>query len=274
MSKQEDKQEKLKTLLGPVATLFRKEFRRKNLPITESLESALSQMESGDPVGVQGLSQGTTEAVCSVLADSVEKIYGEKLVIDSAVEALRQGRYKESIESLFEATFGLVADDGMPVYSPQFFSRDANIVAKELCGSNLMFTGKRRGWTGLITETAGYDEPSKKDKKTAESLPGTIGVWPAQGKQVLIISAHEPGDAATVAVWAMSHYDSKWSMGQIGANLNIGEREGEIIGSPGYDLVLLPRDPSTDSVGHLLVNPTNAGKGESSAYKLIKQAKE
>lgn len=160
-------------------------------------------------------------------------------------------------------------DQTVSLYAPDFFARNRVEVAKDLCGSGLGLMDGFNYFSGTVLETAAYTV-SKKDKSVAEAAPGTVGVWSAQGKSILIISAHESGDEGTVAVWGIGQYDKKLPMGLVGDNLKIRDYEGTIIGvnSP---IVLMPRDISTDKSGHMYVDQiTNkrALKGADAAYKI------
>jgi hypothetical protein len=157
-------------------------------------------------------------------------------------------------------------------YGPDFFARDPNDVARDLCGSSLVYTGNN-SWGGLVTATGGYDTHGKKDKATAEAAPGTVGVYSSRG-DILIISAHEPGEAGTIALFGMAQYNGKnLAKSEVANRLQIREYAGERIGRKA-PLVIHPRDTAIDQVGSLYVreDPTTKRKtGASNAFKLNKR---
>jgi hypothetical protein len=255
---------KQKQILGPLAGMMRRGFKSQKIPVRGGLEDVLSRVANGEAEALQELPAEVRNTVCNLLADAVEETYGKNLAVGAAVDSLRRGEYKEGVQGLFEAT--PVRGDG-PVYGSRFFARDPAAVAKDLCGSALLYTEGSDVWSGVVTETAGYRGSTKKDKETAEASPGTIGVWNAQGHKILIASAHEPGKKGTVAVWGMGLPDEKWSMGEVGKRLEIDERAGEIIGATS-DLSVMPRDPSSEKVGKMYVRSMPKAKGACAIYKL------
>ena len=258
---------KTKEILGPLAKLMRRGFRGQKIPVANGLETVLSELEKGNTEALKDLPAEVKTAVCNLLADAVEEAYGKNLAVGAAVESLRGGNYKDGVEGLFAAT-PVNNPEGLPIYGPRFFARDPAAVAKDLCGSGLLYAKGSDVWAGVVKETGAYRGATKKDKATAEAMPGTMGVWSAQGYKILIVSAHDPGKKGTVAVWGLSFPGEAWGMGDVGAQLDIESMEGKVVGDPNSGLIVMPRDPSTDSVGMLYVRSTNKVKGSSASYKL------
>lgn len=173
-------------------------------------------------------------------------------------------------EELGSLPGALIASAGSRLYAPNFFARDPAEVAEALCGSALSYADRANtSWSGLVLETAAYKTFTVKDEATAKAAPGTLGLYPSQGKHILIISAHEQGKYGTVAIWGLGAGENL-SMTKVTEALGANGYTGSIMGvnSPLY---LQPRDCTNNKVGNLKVKSTGKQKGADASYKLTRE---
>ncbi len=188
---------------------------------------------------------------------------------DSRLETVLGNMDAGEGEALGRLPGALISAASSRLYAPNFFARYPVEVAEALCGSSLAYVDKiNNSWSGLVTEVAAYKTSSNKDEVIANSLPGTIGLYPVQGKNVLIISAHEPGKSGTVAVWGLG-LGENLSMTRVTELMNAESYVGTIMGinNPIY---LQPRDCTNNQVGNLKVTNVGKEKGAAAIYKLTR----
>ena len=197
------------------------------------------------------------------------RLLGMGIELDNNLERLLKNMREGDEKTLGQLPEALVNAGRTHLYAPDFFSRDPVTVAEELCGSSLSYANDvMNSWSGLVTETGAYRTYSKKDEAVAKAEPGTIGLYPAQGHQILIISAHEPGKKGTVAVWGLG-VGEYLSMARVTQLMTAEKYTGKIIGvdAPFY---LSPRNTSNKKIGNLEVNSMGNCKSANARYCLRK----
>ncbi len=212
--------------------------------------------------------------VLTSLADVFTKVFVQKGFRLEGEIAETLSQMKEGDLSSLSRLPGVLKDSTLnSMYGDSFFARDHRVVAKDLCGSVLLYAPDSTPPsfpmpTGIITATAGYSM-SAKDRETAQASPGTIGVYQAQGKGILIISAHEPSKTGTVAIWGMQTQNGRMGMAEIGTRLEIARYERKVIGVDA-PYTILPRDSRTKGILGATVQrlPSSESKGADEAYAL------
>ena len=236
----------------------------------EGLRLTLESLAEGSVDELGRLPHAFRDAAYARVADAIERLY-EGDSIATATGHLREGRLPSAVNALVSALReGYVSADQVPasatLYGSQFFARNPDVVAEALCGSSLTYTaGVGSAGSVLASKTGSYPNPTRKDRATAEAEPGTIGVYSAQGKDILIVSAHEAGDAGTVAIWE----GNGLSMEGIADALHIRDNDGLVIGDSA-PIEVHPRNAAVDRVGGLYVKALSRSqlKGASVGYKL------
>ena len=267
--------EQNKRILEPLAKLLKKESRQAGIPMGNGLEQVLNDVASGDAEAFKNLPSETKKAVLDLsnagLAKAIVREF-PNLDVDAVSNSLSTENPEKVIGALVDlARNGYIEAKAVsgPLYAPEFFARDTVKVAKELCGSTLIYTAGKI-WGGPVLYTAAY-KASAKDRATASAAPGTIGVYASQGKNILIISAHEPGKEGTVAVWNLGQFNDAFKMGNVGEYFEILNHAGKVIGD-NAPLYLEPRNNSSDKLNNYasvkkLTDPKEL-KGAMGAFKL------
>ncbi len=181
--------------------------------------------------------------------------------------ALTLQKIKEgNSDALGELAPHIVDQTRSQLYAPEFFARDPKEVAKDLCGSSIFYLLNDKANGGRITHTAAYST-SNKDKKVAEAKPGTIGCYSSEGRDIIIISAHEGGKSSTVALWSINYGAEKLTMSETAEKLKLRDCTNKVIGEDAPWL-LVARNPSIENIGELYVRSTGKEKGSLASYKL------
>ncbi len=261
-------------ILRPLARMLERGIENAHITKSPALDEVLSGLGRGDPQVLEHLPEGLKVSIGRDLGAYLERNFpwGNSSLARARTD-LEQGRLEAGVAAacavMIEHGYASVARPSTPP-ATVFFSRDAVTVARELCGSSLIYAPEGSAPAGAVaTKTAAYG-PAKKDKNLSEARAGTVGVWGVRGNNILIISAHEPGDAGKVAVWGLGAVGEKptLTMSEVGHFLNIGAYEGTVIGE-NAPLALHVRNTSTDRLGGQYVRPFDASdKGAKAAYEL------
>ena len=231
----------------PMAEVIKKKLQKLGYGVTGRIATTLDKIASGELEAIGNLPKDMQALYFGAVADAIEEQYGKV----EAVGMFRKGDYNSGITAIPQ---------------PGFFTRNPEQVSKDLCGSKIIYEGKKP-LVALVTATAAYHHNSQKTK-TAGEKPGTIGAWPTQAGPVLIFSAHGQGKEGIVGIWGAILQDgTDLKMTSIGKTFDAYDRKGEAVGDR---ILLAPRDTLTDKVQDQYVRKVTGkeARGSPGAYSL------